>query len=186
MGCLDGVARSSRAASTVRAQALSFDTFNPTVNYVLTGINQATDRGYALSGCGFRLIQAVFSLRVRSGERQMPVVVDVSELPAPLALILQPWGGVLETAPVGMGESVRTVAANASASLWRRVVMMPPIEQGLARALSASAELAVELNGGRASQASIRNQALAAFDTLIALLREARPNARAKGLGLGW
>lgn len=116
----------------------------------------------------------------------MPIMVDVSELPAPLALILRPWGGVLETAPAGMGENVRTVAANAAASLWRRVVMMPPIEQGLAKALSASAELAAELNQGDPSPASVRNQALGAFDTLVALLHEARPNARAKGLGLGW
>lgn len=116
----------------------------------------------------------------------MPVMADVSELPAPLALILRPWGGALETAPIGMGETVRTVATNASASLWRRVVMMPAIEQGLARALSASAELAAELNQHNPSPTSVRNQALAAFDTLVALLREARPNARAKGLGLGW
>lgn len=116
----------------------------------------------------------------------MPIMVDVSELPALLALILRPWGGVLETAAAGMGENVRTVAANAAASLWRRVVMMPPIEQGLAKALSASAELAAELNQGDPSPASVRNQALGAFDTLVALLREARPNARAKGLGLGW
>lgn len=116
----------------------------------------------------------------------MPIMVDVSELPAALALILRPWGGVLETASIGMGENIRAVAAIASASLWRRVVMMPPIEQGLARALSASTELAAELNGEHASQPSVRTQALAAFDALIALLLEARPNARAKGLGLGW
>lgn len=116
----------------------------------------------------------------------MPVIVDVSELPAPLALILRPWGDTLETAPVGMGENVRTVAENASASLWRRVVMMPPIEQGLAKALSASAELAAELNQHDPSPASARNRALGDFDTLVALLLGARPNARAKGLGLGW
>ena len=116
----------------------------------------------------------------------MPVVVDVSELPAPLELILRPWGGALETASVGMGENVRTAAANASAGLWRRVVMMPLIEQELGKALSASAELAAELNRRSPQTTDIRNHALRAFDDLTALLREARPNARAKGLGLGW
>lgn len=78
--------------------------------------------------------------------RQMPVTVDASGLPAPVALILRPWGGVLETALPGMGENVRVTADNASMSLWRRVVMLPRIERGLATALSASAVFAVELN----------------------------------------
>jgi hypothetical protein len=116
----------------------------------------------------------------------MPVTVDVSGLSAPLALIMRPWGGVLETAPPGMGENVRATAQNASVSLWRRVVMLPPIERGLAQALSASAVLAAALDKEDAIASEARSDALRALEALIVLLHEARPNARAQGLGLGW
>ena len=116
----------------------------------------------------------------------MPVTIDLSGLSAPLALIMRPWGGVLETALPGMGENVRVTAENASVSLWRRVVMLPPIERGLAAAMSTSAILAVELDKENAIASEARSDALRALETLIVLLCEARPNARAQGLGLGW
>jgi hypothetical protein len=116
----------------------------------------------------------------------VPVTIDISRLPAPITLILRPWGGVLETALPGMGENVRVVAESASVSLWRRVLMLPPIERGLAEALSASATLAVELNKQEPIAGEARSDAPRAVDALIALLCEARPNARAQGLGLGW
>jgi hypothetical protein len=116
----------------------------------------------------------------------MPATIDVSGLSAPLTLIMRPWCGVLETALAGMGENVRITAENASVSLWRRVVMLPPIECGLATALSASAIFAAELNKRDPIPGEARSDALRALDALIVLLHEARPNARAQGLGLGW
>src|ERR1700712_567116 len=116
----------------------------------------------------------------------MPSTIDVSSLPGPIALILRPWTGVLQTAPSGMGEKVRITAENASVSLWRRVVMLPPIERGLAAAMSASALLAVELDNEIAITSGARSDALRALEELIVLLRGARPSARAQGLGLGW
>ncbi|MGU3666238.1 hypothetical protein ACLBX9_18795 [Methylobacterium sp. A49B] len=116
----------------------------------------------------------------------MPGVIDVTGLAAPVALIMRPWVGVLAAAQPGMGENVRVTAGNASTSLWRRVVMLPPIERGLAKALSDSELLAVALDKEGASPSEARLDALFALNVLIALLREARPNARAKGLGLGW
>ena len=112
--------------------------------------------------------------------------IDVSGLPGPIALILRPWGGVLQTALPGMGEDVRATADNASASLWRRVVMLPPLEGALAKALFASELLAAALDREGASTSEARLDALFALDGLIVLLHQARPNARAKGLGLGW
>lgn len=85
-----------------------------------------------------------------------------------------------------MGENVRVTAGNAATSLWRRVVMLPPIEKGLAEALSASELLAAALDREGTAISEARSDALRAVDALIVLLRDARPNARAQGLGLGW
>ena len=116
----------------------------------------------------------------------MTASTKVSNLPGPIALILRPWAGVLQTAPSGMGENVRITAENACVSLWRRVVMLPPIERSLAAAMSASAMLAVELDKENAIASEARSDALRALDDLILLLSGARPSARATGLGLGW
>lgn len=116
----------------------------------------------------------------------MPATIEVSGLATPITLIMRPWVGVLESAPPGMGENVRVTAENASTSLWRRVVMLPPIERGLAAAMAASAMLAVELNKEDAIPEDARSNALHALDALVVLLCDAKPNARAQGLGLGW
>jgi hypothetical protein len=116
----------------------------------------------------------------------MSATIDISGLPVTLALIIRPWGGVLQTAPPGMGENVRVTVGNASTSLWRRVIMLPKLERGLAEALSASAVLANTLDKEGTTASEARSDALLALDALIVLLHDARPNARAMGLGLGW
>lgn len=99
---------------------------------------------------------------------------------------MRPWIGIIETAPLGMGAEVRAATANAGLSLGRRIVMTPAIEAVIADARLASDTLGISLN--RQGSASVRPRAAAvlALEALIAQLHEARPNERAKGLGLGW
>ncbi|QGY03521.1 hypothetical protein MMSR116_17725 [Methylobacterium mesophilicum SR1.6/6] len=112
----------------------------------------------------------------------MPGVIDVIGLAAPVALIMRPWVGVLATAQPGMGENVRVTARNASTSLWRRVVMLPPIEGGVAKALSASELFAAALDKEGSSTSEARLDALFTLNVLERLTQR----ARIVWSGVGW
>ncbi|MCJ2101032.1 hypothetical protein [Methylobacterium sp. E-046] len=64
--------------------------------------------------------------------------------------------------------------------------MTADLERVIADARLASDELGIRLDREGFEVSRSRADALAAFNVLITLLREARPNERAKGLGLGW
>lgn len=99
---------------------------------------------------------------------------------------MRPWVGIIETAPTGMGAEVMAAAANASLSLGRRIVMTPAFEAAIADARLASDTLGISLDRQGTTSVKARAAAVLALEALIMLLREARPNERAKGLGLGW
>lgn len=101
-------------------------------------------------------------------------------LPTPAAQILRSWRGVLETTPDGMGETVSAVAEHAAVGLWKRAAMLPSAELEVARALSASAVLASELNRHNPTAAEARFAALRAVNTLALLLHEVQPNLLAE------
>ena len=79
-----------------------------------------------------------------------------------------------------MGETVSAVAEHAAVGLWQRAAMLPSAELEVARALSASAVFASELNKRNSTAAEARSAALRAVNTLTVLLLEAQPNAVAE------
>jgi hypothetical protein len=100
--------------------------------------------------------------------------------PAPVTQILRAWRVILETTPNGMGQTVLAVAEHAAVGLWQRAAMLPSAELEVARALSASAVLASELDRRHPATAEARSAALRAVNILAALLHEAQPNALAE------
>ena len=111
---------------------------------------------------------------------------STAALPAVLAEAAQPWIDVVKVAPAGMGQDVMRVAAEAVVSLQGQVVMTSDLESVIADARLASDELGISLNREGFDPSKPRAGALAALNALILPLHEARPNERAKGLGLSW
>ena len=111
---------------------------------------------------------------------------STADLPAVLAEVVQPWIDVVKVAPAGMGQDVMRVAAEAVVGLQERVVMTPDLERVIADARLASDELGISLDREGFDPSQSRADAQAALNALVTLLREAQPNERAKGLGLGW
>lgn len=109
-----------------------------------------------------------------------------ADLPSALAEVMRPWIDVVESATAGMGQDVMKVAAEAVMSLERRVVTMSDLENIIADARLASDNLGISLDQDGSDPSRPRSEALAALNALILPLREARPNERAKGLGLDW
>lgn len=116
----------------------------------------------------------------------MVPILSTNGLPGPLADAMRPWIGVVETATFGMGEEVRNTAVSATLSLLRRIVLTPPLEDAIENARLATSSLAsiLDLNGPMPITA--RPDARDALEALIVWLRTAKPNERAKGLGLAW
>ena len=111
---------------------------------------------------------------------------STADLPSVLTEVMQPWVDVIESAVVGMGQDVMKVAAEAVISLQRRVVMTSDLESIIANARLASDNLGISLDQDDSDPSKLRSEALTALKALILPLHEARPNERAKGLGLGW
>ncbi|QEE37612.1 MULTISPECIES: hypothetical protein [unclassified Methylobacterium] len=116
----------------------------------------------------------------------MSRTLSTDDLPLPLVCALQPWIDAVETATLGMGEEVRTVAEVACAGLHRRVVMTAPIETAIEDARIATSVLASVLDWKGAVPATARPNAVAALQALIVWLQSARPNERTIALGLDW
>lgn len=85
-----------------------------------------------------------------------------------------------------MGADVAAVAEDAGTKLRRRAVMMPELDDALARALSASDALAMALDRKGRDVVWARAQTILALDALIGRLKNAQPNERAKALGHDW
>jgi hypothetical protein len=118
--------------------------------------------------------------------RTIPVPLDLSGLPPVLAVLLKPWAGAVETCCLGMGDHVTAASANASASIMRRVIPMPPLERAIEKARIASDALASDLDRAHTLAVPARADAVAALTHLIVQLKKAKPNSSTLMLGLGW
>jgi ABC-type transporter Mla subunit MlaD len=98
----------------------------------------------------------------------------------PVEQIIKSWATILSNAQDGGGKIVSAAAEHAAASLWRFTATLPDSSVAIARALSASAVFASELDRHAHAAASMRSAALGALDALAMLLRQAPPNAFAE------
>ena len=116
----------------------------------------------------------------------MAGILDAAGLPALLATVMKPWVTAIETGTLGMREVVTSAASSTSASLKRRVFVVPALDMAIAAAVAASGAFAEALDKRDAKVAEPRAAALAALVMVIESLRTAEPSEDTRALGLGW
>lgn len=112
--------------------------------------------------------------------------LSTADLPPVLGAALRSWIEVVETAGEGGGAGVISTTAKTEALLRRRVLRTPELEDAFTRAWAVSGALAQALDRAAFDVEQARSDALLALDALTGRLRDARPSARAIGLGQGW
>ena len=119
-------------------------------------------------------------------KEKMTRLLSLKMLPIAVAEAIKPWLGVVDAFPLCPDQVLRTTVASAITNLRRRVIVTDRLEIDLERAQNATVALAGDERWIGVASSSDKDEAIAALNSLIIALLDAKPNGRAKGLGLDW
>ncbi|WP_139234244.1 hypothetical protein [Methylobacterium pseudosasicola] len=117
---------------------------------------------------------------------KMTRLLSLKMLPIAVAETIEPWLAVVDAFPSCSDRVLRTTVASAITNIRRRVVVSDRLEMDLERAQNATIALAGDERWIGVASSSDKDEAIVALNTLIISLLDAKPNGRAKDLGLDW
>lgn len=119
-------------------------------------------------------------------KEKMTRLLSLKMLPIAVAEAIEPWLGVVDAFPSCSDRVLRSTVASAITNIRRRVVVSDRLEMHLERAQNATVTLAGDEIWIGVALSSDKDEAIVALNSLIIALLDAKPNGRARGLGLDW